>query len=87
MRTYEELKKQIEEDSSAGKSTPVSEDESAAYFTKADDKPKSLFLTYTATVTLGERTVTKTASISIPDTVGFEIDAMIEILKNSVQDE
>jgi hypothetical protein len=50
-----------------------------------NESPSNVFVTYTETVTEGDKTVTRSASLSVPDTATTTVDESLRTLRECVQ--
>jgi hypothetical protein len=50
-----------------------------------ETQSKSVFVTYTETITEGEKSVSRTASISLPDDANTHIDEVLKCLRARVE--
>jgi hypothetical protein len=87
VRTMDEIEKQIKENSTAGKCTPITEHEHMAYFKKENELHGSFVFTFSETVTHAERSVTRSASISVPTNIVCEFDTILQMIKEHVTGE
>jgi len=81
VRTPEEIKSEFEREGCVH----LSVDETEAYseiFGKQSPPERTVFLTYSQTVTEGDKTITRTASVSVP--VGYDADAILSMLRAKV---
>jgi hypothetical protein len=80
MRTDEQIQAELD----AGKVVYLTAEESEAYGKQPKADRECVFLTYSETITHGERTITKTASASVPLSFGCE-HAVLGTLRKCVQ--
>lgn len=80
MRTHEQIRAELD----AGKVVYLTADESEVYEKPTAADRECVFLTYSETITSGDRTMTKTASASVPLSFGNE-QAVLGTLRKCVQ--